>query len=398
MHCLIGNFDALGFVYYYEDLFRMKKKIIPITRPTLEPFGAYAPLFKKIIESGMLTTSINVREFEKRVAEYLGVKYCVATSSCTAGLMLVCKGLGLTSEVIVPSFTFSASGLPLLWNNLTPVFADIDSETYAIDPKEVEKLITKKTSAILATHVFGVPANVAKLSLIARKHRLKLVFDAAHAFGSTQGGKKVGCFGDAEVFSCSPTKVLTTGEGGIVATNDKALADFVREGRNYGGAGGNDIVFAGLSARMSELSAAIGLRSLQKLSANLKRRRAAARYLTAQFLKIEPRLRFQTVPKNAETTYKDLSVHIDPRVLGYTRDELHDFFASHDIMTRKYFYPPLHRMRAYKTHLAPGHALPITERIASCALSLPMYAHITKGDMNRIVKAFKEFTYARKES
>lgn len=375
----------------------MKKKIIPITRPTLEAFGAYAPLFKATIESGMLTSSAHVREFEKKTAHYLGVKYCVVTSSCTAGLMLVCKGLGLKGEVIMPSFTFSASGLPLLWNNLTPVFADIDPDTYAIDPAEAEKLITKKTSAIFATHAFGVPANVAKLSSIARRYHLKLIFDAAHAFGSTLGGKKIGVFGDAEVFSCSPTKVLTTGEGGIVATNNKELADFVREGRNYGGAGGNDIVFAGLSARMSELHAAVGLRSLQKLSANLKRRRAAARYLTLQFLKIEPRLRFQTVPKNAETTYKDLSVHIDPKALGYTRDELHDFFASRDIMTRKYFYPPLHRMRAYRGLLASGRALPITERIASCALSLPMYAHLTKEDMNRIVKTFKEFAYARKK-
>ncbi len=370
------------------------KKTVPITRPTLEPFAAYAPLFKKTVQSGMLTTAGHVREFEARTAKYLGVKYCVATSSCTAGLMLVCKGLGLTGEVIVPSFTFSASALPLIWNNLTPIFADINPDTYAVDPKQVEKLITKKTSAILATHVFGIPANVAKLSALARRHKLKLIFDAAHAFGSTLGGKKVGAFGDAEVFSCSPTKVLTTGEGGIVATNNKSLAEFVRKGRNYGDDGSNDILFSGLSARMPELSAAIGLRSLQKLPVNLKRRRAAARRLTAHILKIEPRLRFQTVPKGVETTYKDLSVYIDPKVLGYTRDHLHDFFASRGIMTRKYFYPPLHRMRAYKHHHR-GRALPVTERVASNVLSLPMYAHLTKGDMNRIIKTFKEFVYAR---
>ncbi len=371
------------------------KKTIPITRPTLEPFAAYAPLFKKTIESGMLTTASHVREFEKRTASYLRVKYCVATSSCTAGLMLVCKGLGLTGEVIVPSFTFSASALPLLWNNLTPVFADINPDTYTVDPKQVEKLITKKTSAILATHVFGIPANVKSLSNIARKHKLKLIFDAAHAFGSTLKGKHIGVFGDAEVFSCSPTKVLTTGEGGIVATNNKTLAEFVCKGRNYGDDGSSDIVFAGLNARMPELSAAIGLRSLQKLPDNLKRRRVAARYLTAQMLKIEPKLRFQTVPADVETTYKDLSVHIDPQTLGYTRDHLYEFFSARGIITRKYFYPPLHRMRAYKAHHDSARALPVTEYVAKNALSLPMYAHLTKADMDRIIKTFKEFVYAR---
>jgi len=374
------------------------KKTLPITRPTLEPFAAYAPLFKKTIASGMLTTAGHVREFERRTAKYLGVKYCVATSSCTAGLMLVCKGLGLKGEVIVPSFTFSASALPLLWNSLTPVFADINPKTYTIDTKQVEKLITKKTSAILATHVFGIPADVSKLSALARKHKLKLIFDAAHAFGSTLGGKHIGVFGDAEVFSCSPTKSLTTGEGGIVTTNNKALAEFVRLGRNYGDDGSNDILFAGLSARMPELSAAVGLRSLQKLPANLKRRRAAARYLTVQMQKIEPILHFQTVPKGVETTYKDLSVYIDPTVLGYTRDALHDFFASRGIMTRKYFYPPLHRMRAYKAHHDSVNALPVTEHVAKNVLSLPMYAHLTKVDMNRIIKTFKEFVYARKKN
>lgn len=375
------------------------KKIsnIPITRPTLEPFAAYASLFKAAIESGMLTSAGNVREFERRAAEYLGVKYCVALSSCTAGLMLVCKGLGLMGEVILPSFTFSASALPLVWNNLTPVYADIDPVTYTVDPAEVEKLITKNTSAILATHVFGIPANVAKLSAIARKHNLKLIFDAAHAFGSTIDGKKVGGFGDAEVFSCSSTKVLTTGEGGIVATNNEALATFVRQGRNYGDDGSGDPSFAGLSARMPDLSAAVGLRSLKKLDSNLKRRRAAARYLTNGLLKVEPRLHFQTVPANVETTFKDLSVHVNSHVLGYTRDELYDFFASRDIVTRKYFYPPLHQMRAYKKYHAATRSLPVTEYVASGVLSLPMYAHLAKADMDLITKTFNEFSHARKK-
>jgi dTDP-4-amino-4,6-dideoxygalactose transaminase len=138
----------------------------------------------------------------------------------------------------------------------------------------------------------------------------------------------------------------------------------------------------------------VGLRSFAKLSQNLKRRRSSAEKIKSQFLKIEPKLRFQHIPESVETTYKDLSVYIDPKVLGYTRDELHDFFKERGVATRKYFYPPLHLMRAYKDFKTP-HALPVTERIATSVLSLPMYAHLSKSDIRYIVSVFKEFTHAR---
>jgi dTDP-4-amino-4,6-dideoxygalactose transaminase len=185
------------------------QKTIPITRPTLEAFSAYELYFKKSITTGMLTYSATMREFEEKVAQYLGVKYVVAVSSCTSGLMLAMRGLGLKGEVIMPSFTFAASGLPVVWNNLTPVFVDIDPDSFTIDVNKIEALITKKTSAIFATHVFGVPCNVVALKKLAKKHNLKLIFDAAHAFGSEHNSKKVGQFGDVEVFSLSPTKQRT---------------------------------------------------------------------------------------------------------------------------------------------------------------------------------------------
>jgi dTDP-4-amino-4,6-dideoxygalactose transaminase len=350
------------------------KKIIPITKPTLRPYASYAPFFKASIESGMLTTNKNVREFEKRTARYLGVKHCVAVSTCTSGLMLVMKGLGLKGEVILPSFTFSASGHPLMWSGLTPVFAEIKKGTYELDPKSVEKLITKKTSAILATHVFGVPCDIEPLKKLAKKHNLKLIFDAAHAFGSSYKGVKVGNFGDAEVFSCSPTKVLTTGEGGIVATNNAALAEFVRLGRNYGDNGTYDNAFAGLSARMSEFHAALGLVSLKDLPKNLKRRQTQAKYFTKKMQKVEPKLKFQDIPAHIETTFKDLSIYVDPEVLGYTRDELNDFFAQNGVTTRKYFHPALHKHPAYLS--LKRDTLDITEDVSLRVLSLPMYSNI----------------------
>lgn len=367
-------------------------KLIPIARPTLEEYLVYEPLFRESIESGMLTTHTHGREFEKKVAHYLGVKHCVALSSCTSGLMLVLKGLGLTGEVIIPSFTFPASGHALLWNNLKPVFADIDPHTYTLDPKSVEKRITVRTSAIVATHAFGVVCDVKKLQALARKHNLKLIFDAAHAFGSTVGGVHTGNFGDAEVFSCSPIKVLTAGEGGIVATNDDALATFCRLGRNYGDDGTNNTVFAGLSARMSEFHAAIGLRSLAKLSTNLKNRQSKASYVISRLKKIEPRLQFQLIPQGTTTTYYILSVYVDPTVLGYTRDKLFNFFAMHGIATRKYFYPPLHKQTTYQNFSPLKKSLFVTEDVAENVLSLPLYSHISKADVDRVIVAFKEFT------
>jgi dTDP-4-amino-4,6-dideoxygalactose transaminase len=372
------------------------QKNIPVTRPTLEPFDAYAPLFRETLRSGMLTTHNHVREFESRTAKYLGVKHCVAVSSCTAGLMLVLQGLNLKGEVIVPSFTFAASAHALMWCGLTPVFADIDANTYTIDPAAVERAITPRTSAILATHVFGVMCDVSALQKIARKHKLKLIFDAAHAFGASYKGGNAGNFGDAEVFSLSPIKVLTAAEGGLVATNNDSLAQYVRMGRNYGDNGTNDMQFVGLSARMSELHAAVGLRSLAKLSTNLKNRANRAQYLMTKLQAIEPNVRFQFVPAHITTTRYVLSAYIDPHELGYNRDMLHAFFAQHDIRTRKYFYPPLHTQTVYGRFAKRG-AYPITDQISSNVLSLPLYSHMSKNDMDRIVNVFRMFTSQQKK-
>jgi dTDP-4-amino-4,6-dideoxygalactose transaminase len=353
------------------------------------------PLFKKSIETGKLTYNDTMREFEERAAKYLGVTYCVAVGSCTAGLMLSMRGLGLTGEVIMPSFTFSASGLPVVWNNLKPVFADIDPDTFTIDPVQVEKLITKKTSAIYVTHVFGVIGNVDKLQKIAKKYNLKLIFDAAHAFGSARGGVKAGNFGDVEVFSLSPTKVLTAGEGGLVATNNKELAEYVAAGRNYGDNGSSKKPHLGLSARMSEFHAAIALLSLKALSRNLKRRIKSAEYFKAQMLKVDPRLKFQKIPKDVETNYKDLSVYIDPK-LGYTRDELNEYLEKEGVITRKYFFPSLHTHVTYAPKARVR--LPHTEQITSGVLSLPLYSHISKEDIDYVVSVFKKFIHDRKKS
>ena len=245
---------------------------LPIIQPTLPDYETIAPQVEEIFATGMLTKGKYLRQFEERLAEYLGVQHAVCVSSCTLGLALTYQGLGLSDEVIVPSFTFMATVHPLVWLNAVPVFVDIDPHTWNMDPARVEEAITPRTTGIVAVHNFGNPADVEALEEIARRHHLRLVFDAAHGFGTLYQGQPVGRFGDAEVFSITPTKLLVAGEGGVVATNDDALAEHIRAGREYGNDGHYGSSFAGLNARMPEFNAILGLKSLEMLEENAQRR------------------------------------------------------------------------------------------------------------------------------
>jgi len=280
---------------------------IPITKATLPVFESLEPELRSIFSAGMITNHHYVKKLEEELQRYLGVKHVIAVSSCTSGMMLVMKGLGLTGEIIVPSFTFSATGHAVLWNSLVPRFVEIDPETLTIDPQKVLEAITPHTSAILGVHIFGCPAAVHELEAIAREHKLKLFFDAAHALGSKVGERLVGSFGDAEIFSCSPTKLLVTGEGGLVATNNDDLARQVRIGRTYGDPGTYDCEFAGLSARMGEFNALLGLKSLPMLEENIARRHTLVQCYKQELMHL-PGVTFQKIAPSRRTTYKDFSL------------------------------------------------------------------------------------------
>src|SRR3989344_8368455 len=275
-------------------------------------------------------------------------------------------------------------------NNMRPVFADIKPDTYEIDPKSIEKVITKKTTAILATHMFGHPCNIKVLEAVARKHKLKLIFDAAHAFGSSYQGKKIGNFGEAEVFSCSPTKLLTTGEGGLVATNNKEIYEFCRIGRNYGDDGSYNTKFNGLNARMSEFHAIIGLESLDHIGKNLKSRISAVNYFKNKLSKLDPNIEFQKINDGGQSTFKDFSLYIDPSKIGYNRNQLHDHLLAHGIVSKKYFYPPLHLQHTYALH-KPNYELPITDKVSESVLSLPLFSHISKKEIDTVISKIKNF-------
>jgi dTDP-4-amino-4,6-dideoxygalactose transaminase len=349
---------------------------LPLARPALADPDAVARAARAILASGVLTNGPTVRELEARSAEYLGVRHCVAVSSCTAGLMLVLRASGLSGDVVLPAFTFSATAHAVAWNGLRPKFADISLHDLLLDPEAAARSTGVRTSAILATHTYGTPCDVEALEELARLNGIRLFFDAAHAFGSRRGPAMIGGFGDAEVFSLSPTKVLIAGEGGIVATDDDELAERCRIGRDYGNPGDYDTRFLGLNARMSELHAATALGSFEDLEERIaKRNRLAERY--RKVFRELPGVDFPAVADGDRSTYKDLTVLIDADAFGMDAARVAEALGAEGIQTRRYYAPPVHRQRAYRSLVPANGPLPVTDLAAARVLTLPLWTGMT---------------------
>jgi dTDP-4-amino-4,6-dideoxygalactose transaminase len=359
---------------------------IPLVRPTIPDPRAVADDVERILASGVLTNGPYVREFERRAAEFLGVKHCVAVSSCTSGLMLVLRVSELSGDVVVPSFTFAATAHAVAWNGLRPVFADIDPRTLTLAAEAVRKVVGVRTSAILATHTFGTPCDIEGLEDIAQRNGIRLFFDAAHAFGSRHAGVPIGGFGDAEVFSLSPTKVLVAAEGGIIATNDDLLAERCRIGRDYGNPGDYDCRFVGLNARMSEVHAAVALASLEGLDHRLEHRNAlVTRYHEA--LGRLPGIGFPEVPAGDHSTYKDFTILVQAEPFGLSAEELGRALSAVGIETRRYYAPPVDAMEAYRSLVPRNGGLPVTRAVADQVLTLPLWSDMTPAQVDRVVDA-----------
>ncbi len=364
-----------------EPLFTEK---VPIVRPALPSFDALKDEMAEIVSSGMLTKGKHLRRFEEEIASHLGVRHAIGVSSCTSGLMLAYRALGLEGEVVVPSYTFMATVSSLIWAGLTPVLADVDPATTNLDPESAERAITSKTSAIVAVHNFGNPADIDALESIARRHGLKLIFDAAHGFGSRYDGTPIGCQGDAQAYSLSPTKLLIAGEGGVVATDNDELAEHMRRGREYGMGDAYDSLFAGINARMSEMHALLARHSLERLDGNLERRQRIAG-LYRQELSGIPGITPQAVRPEDRCSYKDFAIFVDGESFGLTRDELSSALAAENIDTRNYYDPPIHRQTAYR-HLASDKvSLVNTERLSASVICLPIWSDMD----DAIVLAYK---------
>jgi len=353
----------------------MKDRTIELSKPTLVDWEQIAPLFARVWRSGQLTLGPFTLEFEQAAARLMGVRNVVAVSSCTSGLLLVARALNLTGEVILPSFTWASTGHALIWNGLTPVFADVSDGVFTLDPADVARRLSPRTSAILTANAFGLYPDMDALNELAARRGIPLICDSAQAIGARYKDRIGGGLCRVEVFSLSPTKVVTAVEGGLVTTDDDDLARQVRGMRDYGKtADGSDIETIGLSARLSEFHAIIGLSNLQALDDLLAaRQRLAERYHAN--LADAPGLRFQTIPPGSRSSYSYFMVFLSDR--RHDRDVIWRRMTDLKVQTKRYFYPALHRLRSYAALPPPDPPLPVTEHASRTALALPLYSHLS---------------------
>lgn len=351
----------------------------PIISPTLPDPALLAEDMRAIFSSGRLTCGEQVAGLESDVCERTGVGHAVAVSSGTSGLMLLLKALGLPkdSEVITPSFTFAATSHALLWNSLRPVFCDSEPGAFTLDVDAAESLIGDDTVALYPVCIFGVMGDLDAYQALAERHGLGLLYDSAQGLCSVYKGIHLGNFGDGEVFSLSPTKVVTGMEGGLVTTNNDCLADTIRHMRDYGKApDGQDMQWQGLSARMPEVNALVARWSLANADTWIANREAVVSRYQAR-LSGTPGLSFQKTPDYCVSSHNYVVILLDPEECLADRDELFEHLKANGIQSKRYFYPALHNQTLYKG-IQPGCAarLPVAERVSNESLALPMYSHM----------------------
>lgn len=354
------------------------KTVLHVGQPNIGNREKFTAHVNDILDRRWLTNGgAYVTQFEKRIAETINVKHCIAMCNATVGLEIAIRALGLSGEVIVPSFTFVATANVLQWQGITPVFCDINRHTHSLDPEKVEQLITPRTSGIIGVHLWGKPCDVAGLTEVARRHELKLLFDSAHAFGCSYKRQMVGNFGDAEVFSFHATKFLNSLEGGAVVTNNDALAEKLRLMRNFGFTSYDRTDSIGLNGKMNEVAAAMGLTNLDSMDEFIainRRHHQQYRDQLAGFAGIS----FLPYDDNERSNYQYVVLEIDDSQAGITRDELMQILHAENVLARRYFYPGCHKMEPYKS-LYPdaGSSLPETEFVANRVLTLPTGQAIT---------------------
>jgi len=324
------------------------------------------------------------------VAALVGVRHCIAMCNATVGLEIAIRAAGLRGEVIVPSYTFIATAHALQWQGITPVFCDIDPATHNIDPKQVERMITQRTTGIVGVHVWGRPCDIDALQLIADKHHLTLMFDAAHAFDCSYKGRMIGTSGVAEVFSFHATKFLNTFEGGAVVTDDDKLAERVRIMQNFGFKGFDNVVSLGTNGKMTEIAAAMGLIGLESVDELLGKN--CANYESYQgHLGQLPGISLIQYDRKEKNNFQYVVVEVDEHKSALTRPELVAVLHAENVLARKYFWPGCHNMMPYKASFSnAGRSLPATEAIAARVIVLPTGTSVGQAEIEIIGAIVRE--------
>lgn len=361
-----------------------------VGRPNIGDRGAFLRRVNDLLDRCWLSNNGPfVQEFERQIEKFLGVGHCIAMCNGTVALEIAVRALNMRGEVIVPSFTFIATAHALQWQEITPVFCDIDPRTHTIDATEVERMITPRTTGIIGVHVWGRPCDTHALSEIAQRRNLRLLYDASHAFGCSHHGVMIGNFGEAEVFSFHATKFFNTFEGGAIVTNNAELAARIRLMKNFGFAGYDNVIYLGTNGKLSEIAAAMGLTGLESLDQFVEtNRRNYAAY--EQHLSGIRGILLHHYHTSDRRNWQYVPVEIDEEAAGISRDSVVRMLHSENVMARRYFYPGCHRMEPYRS-LFPhaGLLLPETERVASRIILLPTGSAITSGEIFEICQLIR---------
>lgn len=378
-----GDLAILGGISAFDEK-------LHVGRPNVEGRERFLQRVKDLLDRKWLTNSgPYVQEFEQQIAAVVGVRHCIAMCNATVALEIAIRAAGLSGEVIVPSFTFIATAHALQWQEITPVFCDIDALTHTIDPCRIEGMITPRTTGIIGVHLWGRPCDVEALCEIGRHRNLKVLFDAAHAFGSSYKGRMIGNFGSAEVFSFHATKFLNTFEGGAVVTNDDDLAGKIRLMKNFGFVDYDDVVHVGTNGKMNEVSAAMGITSLESMDKLIA---ANARNYNCYKQQLEDisGIRLVTYDESEKCNFQYIVLEIDESVTHISRDLLQKILWGENILARRYFYPGCHRMEPYRSYFPhAGLLLPKTERLVTQVLSLPTGTAIGPDDIYKICQIIR---------
>lgn len=357
---------------------------IYVTRPVLPPLEEYVEYLKEIWGTHSLT---NLGKFTKdfiiELKDFMDVDYCLTLANGHMALEMLLQAMNLTGEVITTPFTFASTTHAIVRNGLKPVFCDIRESDCTIDVDKLESLITNKTSAILPVHVYGMPCDIEKIEAIAKKHNLKVIYDAAHAFGETVNGKNIATAGDASMFSFHATKAFNTIEGGCAVTKDFDVMRRVYQLHNFGIMDEENVEFIGANAKMNEFEAVMGLCNLKHFEENRQKRKVLFDYYREHLSKVKGIKLLQFDEEKVELNYTYCPIFVDSEEYGMDRDALHQLMAIQGIHARKYFYPLTNEFSCYKKSGYKGD-VPVAKRLSRQVLTLPLYTDLELEQVKRI--------------
>lgn len=368
-----------------KSLLKPFNKPIYVTRPLLPPLEELSKSLQDIWDAQWLTNNGRKhKELENKLRDYLKVPQLSLFNNGTIALLVAIRALGLTGEVITTPFTFAATAHSISWMGLEPVFVDIDPVTMCIDPNRIEQAITPRTSAIMPVHVFGTPCDVKAIQEIADKHNLKVIYDAAHAFGTEIDGTGIGNFGDITMYSFHATKLFNSAEGGALACKSEELKKKIDLLKNFGIKNEEEVIEVGINGKMNELQAAMGLAVLEHIEEE-RQKRAIIKQTYIENLKDIPGIKLMPDLPGVRSSYQYFAIRIDEEEFGRSRDYVYEELKKYNVYARKYFHPLCSSFECYR-HLpsADPSNLPVANRIGNGVLSMPFFGGLSEEDTRKI--------------